>query len=180
VISAQLTGHLFGTYYGHIADSTDLVRIIDITANTIGPWVFNNQTTKQGDRADFGFASAGDQLVVEILNETTGHMFASDPAYSEDGTNHAYMYAGLHINTSTPVVFVGMEDLEASEQTDWDYNDSEFFLYNILVSQAQQGNRLTDTPTPEPASLVLIGTSLLAFWRKAKGAKPDHLQEAAS
>lgn len=167
-ITAGKTGNLTGLYFGYIADFTDYVRVVDVTANTVGPWVFDNKTSQRGDIADFGFVNAGDLLVVEIWDQDTGRILASDPAYSEDGTNHAYVFGGLYINSKTSIAFFGIEDLIASEQTDWDYNDSEFFIFNLKVSRMATSD--TDPErvgTPEPATLVLLGTSLLVFRRKA-------------
>lgn len=171
-LTAFATGDLMGSYYGHIADFTDWVRVIDVTSNMTGAWVFNNQTSKPGDKADFGFVTKGDTLVVEIWDQNTGHIFASDPSFSDDQTNHAYVFPGFYVNPTTPVVFFGMEDLQANEQTDWDYNDSEFFLYNVLASQDNTlGRNGINVANPEPSTMALLGTGLLAGLARLRKSK---------
>jgi hypothetical protein len=169
-ITADKTGDLKGLYFGHQADFVDVVRVVDLTSNMTGPWVFNNQTSQSGNTADFGFVSAGDVLMLEIWDQNTNSLYSSIPKYSADGLNHIYGYQGLRSNDFSSIAFFGAEDLQKSEGTDWDYNDSEFFLMNVTLRPVDSWNGgnhgFGSAATPEPASLLLMGTSLLAICRK--------------
>jgi len=144
-----------GSFYGFSANFTDYVRIYDVTTQTAGPWIFDNQTAVAGDFGDFGSFGTGDTIVFELWDQNTNDIFASDPAYSGDSQNHAYGYNTL-VTISSGSVFIGMEDLDQAQQTDWDYNDLEFFAYDV-----QMGNS-GKVATPEPATFLLLGAGILA------------------
>jgi hypothetical protein len=159
------TGTMVSTeyYYGFIADDTDEVNIIDVTKGIDTGFIFTNKTTNPGTTATLS-VNAGDLIVVELFNATTGSYFYSNTGaapvcgicgVSSDGLNHAYTtnFSGGVIPSSGGVtapagIFVGLEDLDKTQSTDWDYNDDQLILTGV-------------TMTPEPSSLMLLGTGLV-------------------
>jgi len=108
---------------------------------------FNNQTTVRGTSIDFGPVTAGDVLVFQLWDTTSGLQFASDPALSYDGVNHAYATPFAGGNGIPAGIFVGMEDLPVG-QSGLDYNDDQFVFTNV-------------SPTPEPETLAMLGSGIL-------------------
>jgi hypothetical protein len=157
VFNAISTDHVTGYFVGKgAAGDTDVVRMLDLTTNTMSDWVLNNQTSQVGDMADFGAVNAGDLLVFEIWNQTLNSIFASEPSLSADGQNHAY---ATHFNGGIlngfdfpPGAYVGMEDLPDG-QSDWNYADDQFIATNVAVN----------TAVPEPSSIVLAAPGLIAI-----------------
>jgi PEP-CTERM motif len=152
IFNAVDTGQVTGYFVGKgPAGDTDFVRMLDLTTNTTGDWIFNNQTSQVGDMAAFGVANAGDLLVFEIWNQTLNSIFASEPDLSADGQNHAYatQFSGGIINGfDFPAgTYVGMEDLPDG-QSDWNYQDDQFVATNVAI-------------VPEPGSLLVLGSGIL-------------------
>jgi hypothetical protein len=147
--TATATGNVTGYFYAFSAGDTDFVRMIDTTTNTTSSWNFENQTTAVGTTADFGHVNAGDILVFELYDASGNFTYASDPAYSDDGINHAYTtsFTAATVNgVDFPAgTYIGMEDI--FQGGDMDYNDDQFVFTNV-----------TTTPAPEPGSLLLLGT----------------------
>ncbi len=157
VITAQNSGQIVGYFAGYSAADIDQIRMIDLTSGSVSSYFFTNNSTAPGTSAKFGSVFKGDTLVFEIFNKTINQIFASDPALSSDGINHAYItsFSGGLLNginyASGDYTYVGMEDLPKSS-SDLDYNDDQFLFTNV-----------SSTVTPEPESLTLLGTGLLGL-----------------
>lgn len=147
VFTASHTGNIIGYFYGSSAGHTDYVGMLDQTTSTFSGWYFNNQTTAPGTMVDFGTVTAGDILVFELWDTTSGLHFASDPSLSYDGINHAYATSFAGGNGLPAGIFVGMEDLPIGS-SDLDYNDDQFVFQNV-------------SSVPEPSTLAMLGSGIV-------------------
>ena len=180
-ITATATGPIMGYFVqGGVASqggawNTDFVRLYDVTAGTVSPFIFDNQTTKSGAAASFGNVTVGDKLVFELFNQTHNFTYATDAAYSHDLVNHGYVtpFAGgvLDVTTKTGAfataitlpagVYVGFEDLEKATFTDNNYNDDSFVFTDLAAGAVTPIVPITPN-VAEPGSLMLVGSALLA------------------
>ena len=161
-LTASATGNVTGYFIqggfasGGTALDIDTIYLLDVTTGTkTGPF-FNNQTTLAGATADFGHVNAGDVLVFELFDANIGNTAATNALYSTDGVNHGYEtdYAGGTLNgASFPAgTYVGIEDTPTGN-SDFNYQDDTFIFTNVGATAA----------TPEPSSLALLGTGVLAI-----------------
>ncbi len=176
-LTASSTGNVVGYFVGSDAGGTDYVRLVDTTSGYVSQFLLDNHSSMLGSSVDFGAVTAGDSLVFEIVNsdvegnkdgtdfgapprpfdpnaQTNGYVMASDPAYSFDGYNHAYVtsYSGNATLGVPAGTYLGIEDLPYPA-FDLDYNDVEFVFTDVGAAAV----------TPEPDSALLLGTGALAL-----------------
>ena len=174
-LTAATTGQIVGYFYGSEAGGTDYVRLLDVTSGFASPFLLSNHASMPGQSVSFGFVTAGDTLIFQLVNsdvegnkdgtdfsphgpfdpnaQMNGWPMASDPAYSVDGLNHAYV-ASFSGSTTLGIpagVYLGMEDLPFGA-ADLDYNDTQFVFTNVAP--------VTTAMTPEPSSFVLMATGV--------------------
>ena len=147
-------------YFGSGAAFTDYIQVDDVQTGYESGDILDNHTTTVGSETAVGTAAgqinAGDQLIFYI--DSPQGLFASVPADSADGDNHAYItnYTGGTVNGSAiPAgLYVGMED-ETSSDSDFNYDDDTFVFTGVVAPSLPSA-------TPEPSSLILLGTGLVA------------------
>lgn len=139
---------------------TDFMQLVDVTNQTSSGLVFNSQTAHTGDSTVLDSVHAGDTLIFKVFVQDLNETFASSPALSMDGYNHAYAATyggGLSNGVTLPAgLFVGMEDTNIATNThagNLDYMDVSLIATNVAA---------TTSPVPEPGSLALLGTGVLA------------------
>jgi hypothetical protein len=146
---ASSTGTITGYFVGQDAADTSVIRMVDVTSGYTSAWFFNNHTTAAGTSQLFGPVTAGDVLVFQMDNISEGNILSTLASQNVDGFSHGYAAAfagGLLDGIAFPAgTYIGMEDLFYG---DYDYNDNEFLFTNVAS-------------TPEPGSLILLGTGIL-------------------
>ena len=162
---ASSSGGVNVYFDGSSASFTDYVRVYDVNTGYNSGDILNNHTTGLGAEVTVGTAAgqiiAGDQLVFYI-NSPEG-LFASVASDSADGVNHAYItsYSGGTIGSSTvgAGLYVGLED-ETNGASDFNYQDDTFVFTGVSAPSV--------AATPEPSSLLLLGTGALSLAAAAK------------
>lgn len=125
-----------------------LTAIINgVPTGVFGP---DNQTSTIGQTFNFGLVSAGDSIVFEVNDLSSGKNWFTDNSKNIDGQNHAYMSAFSGDIVGTSIVpagyYFGFEDVSGCA-SDWNYLDLQFYSAISAV--------------PEPSTWAMM---LLGFW----------------
>jgi hypothetical protein len=156
--TAATSGDEIGYFYGSTAGFTNMIGLW-VNGSQLGSFALNNHTSQFGDWFDFGHVNAGDTLVFALRVVNDGYTVSSDPSMNSDGINHAYTTSFAGETRSDVMIpggtFVAFEDLRAPN-SDLNYNDEDVVFSNVAASAVDP------TATPEPASILLLGTGLVA------------------
>ena len=154
----------------------DWVRVVDTNPNNswVSPWLLENKNSINQPSVVFGNALKGDVLVVQLLDlelqftVRSDYLFATDPAFSVDGKNHAIVNtnggATVSLRNPTQTWAIWLEDLSDRWKSDWDFNDQVIALSNITVSFADSPAPDSNAPVPELASMSLLGSAISTAW----------------
>ncbi len=121
-----------------------------------GPQVFGLNNITTGTNFLANVADGGGDYHAYYSSNCVGAA-ACNTAYqvfNEGNLDPAVVAAINALPTGTPIVLVGWEDLTAAQGSDFDYNDLIFAFTNL--------NSPT-VPTPEPATLGVLGAGLIGM-----------------
>ncbi|MBB5344480.1 PEP-CTERM sorting domain-containing protein [Tunturibacter empetritectus] len=164
--TATGNGIVTAYFYSSSAGNDDKIILWDKTSNTRTAPSLDNHNSAIGSSISLS-VKAGDSLIFVLDDVTTGQDFSSvdyfgvvSPAnYNDDGYNHAYStpYSG-GVSGIPAGIYLGMEDLgviglKPLTGSDLDYNDDNFVVTNATATPAS---------TPEPSTIILFGTGLVA------------------
>ncbi len=167
-LTAIATGNVIGTFLDTFADATDLIRLNDETTGTYSAWTMNNKTSVGGQMFNFGSVNAGDKLAFEIESDSimnpNGYWAQTggwvDPTESSDATKATDGVSSFYATMQNGTLLLGAEDIPRKINPYYDvyYTTPN---YDNVVFTASNVTGSSIVPTPEPGSLVLLGTGVL-------------------
>ncbi len=147
-------GAIIASFIDGPGQDNDRIRLYDTSSGYVSAWLAPSHETAAGTTFSLGNVFSGDNLVFEIENNNpvdANQVFASDPNISTDGFTHLYSYS-----LGNGLIYAGFEDIpQGFSFSGASYNDDNFLISNVLQADP------IATSTPEPGSLLLLGTGVL-------------------
>lgn len=117
----------------------------------------DNQTSSIGQFLDLGHVNAGDAIVFELIDKTSGANWFTDNSLNFDAVNHAYLasFAGGMIGSSLvpQSLYFGFEDVPACS-SDLNYLDLQFYVSGATISAV---------PEPSTWTMMVLGFAGVGF-----------------
>jgi hypothetical protein len=118
-------------------------------------FIFNNHASAVGSTVNLGSFAVGTELVFRLFVNNTGNSFYSGPASrNPDAKEHARVQGNWHPGET----LVSFEDLFGTPEGVNGFNDLSFSFTNTSSSPVPT--------TPEPASILLVGTGVATAFRR--------------
>lgn len=152
--TAAADGDLIAYFAGSTAgyDNRLSVLINGVQSSIYG---LQDHTSAYGDSLNFGHVNAGDSIVFELVVDTTGERFYSDPSLNYDNHFNHVWSTGFGGDSAIPAgTYVAFEDLTYGG--DKNYHDETFVFTNVATS------------VPEPSSVLLMLAGLGAMGSVAR------------
>jgi len=160
-----------GYFEGYSADFSDSVYALLFRNGVQIAQSTESQTNHQLNRDDQipFFTSTqlqtGDQIefVLHVQNDPNGNdlFYSHELNLNKDMHNHMWTTSLSSPNCApgqaSPCVYAGFEDLPLAENTDWDFNDFEMWIYGVDFAGG------VEDPVPEPSAMLLLTGAPLAF-----------------
>lgn len=137
--AALTSGDLTVWFAGKGTAQNDDVLTAIINGTPIGTIGLDNQTSAIGQELDLGHVNAGDSIIFEVQDLSSGKNWFSDNSKNGDGLNHAYMAAFGGGTVGASIVptsyYFGFEDVSGCA-SDWNYQDFQFYSAISAVPEA--------------------------------------------
>jgi hypothetical protein len=154
---AAETGDINVWFAGKGTAQNDDVLTAIVNGVPTGIFGLDNQTSGVGQYFNLGHVNAGDTIVFEMQDLSSGKNWFTDNTLNTDGVNHAYMaaFSGGVIGPSavTAGLYFGFEDVSGCA-SDWNYLDLQFYMTTGSVAAV---------PEPSTWAMMILGFVGLAF-----------------
>jgi PEP-CTERM motif-containing protein len=163
---ASNTGDITVWFAGRGTAQNDDVLTAIVNGTFTGIIGLDNQTSTIGQSLDLGHVNAGDSIVFEVQDLSSGKNWFTDNSKNIDGQNHAYMttFAGGLIGPSAvPAgLYFGFEDVTGCA-SDWNYLDLQFYMSTSAISAV---------PEPSTWAMMLLGFLGIGFIARRRRNQP--------
>jgi hypothetical protein len=156
LIAAE-TGDINVWFAGKGTAQNDDVLTAIVNGVPTGIFGLDNQTSAIGQYFNLGHVNAGDAIVFEMRDLSSGKNWFTDDTLNTDGVNHAYMapfVGGMVGSSAVPAsLYFGFEDVSGCA-SDWNYLDLQFYMSTGSVAAV---------PEPSTWAMIILGFVGLAF-----------------
>lgn len=158
--TATNSGDVTAYFYGSHAGYEETLGLF-VNGQQLGTWSLDDHTSTYGQSVDFGYVTAGTNLVFKIDVVSSKTIISSDPTQNADGDNHVYATAfsgqtsnGVTIPAGT---YIGFED-QLAGTSDFNYTDEQFVLADTTSTSQGTGPIAL---SPEPSSIMSLALGVV-------------------